>query len=308
MSHALVFEKITKRFGRRLALDKCDWQVPVGTLYGLVGHNGAGKTTSLAVATGLLYAQQGRVDLLGQGPFDAKRHAGRVTLLPQDAHLPSDSHALDVLIFYARLQGINFAAARKQATELLERVHLADRARAPLRTLSHGMRKRVMVAQCFLGQPELVLLDEPLSGLDPYEVVHMRAFLKAKRKDATVVISSHNLHELELLCDYVGFMSNGRCIRADTLDNIMERRQTITYVLEQDPTACLSELEQNEAGMNFEYDASARTLTCRYPSDRFSVATWNAFLLPRLLEAGIGIASIQEGQRLEGYYTSPASH
>lgn len=302
MTPALRFEGVTKRFGKRRALDTCDWTVPAGTLYGLIGHNGAGKTTAMAVAVGLLHTQAGRVDLLGEGPFDAARHGGRVALLPQDAQLPGDSHALDVLQFYARLQGLTRIAARDQAVALIEQVHLSNRAETPLRALSHGMRKRVMIAQCFLGEPELILLDEPLSGLDPYEVAHMRAFLKAKRSEVTLVISSHNLHELELLCDYVGFMTNGRCTREGTLDAIMGRRQTIIYSVDEDPTPALTSLIEQENECTFHYDASTRTLTCHYPAARYTPAAWNALLLPHLLQADIGITAIQDGQRLEDAY------
>ncbi len=304
MTAALRFEQVSKRFGRRYALDQCDWVVPEGTCYGLVGHNGAGKTTAMAVTTGLLRPQQGQIDLLGVGPFDVARHGGRVALLPQDALLPSDRNALDVLQFYARLQGLTARAARSQAAELLERVHLADRARNPLRTLSHGMRKRVMIAQCFLGQPELVLLDEPLSGLDPYEVAHMRALLKEKGAGITLIISSHNLHELELCCDYIGFMRNGRCTRSGPLDTIMGNRQAVTYMVDQAPSHEWIESTAKEGEFTLRYDAKDNALICEYPADAFTPASLNARLLPQLLKAGLGIIAIQQGQRLEQAYLS----
>ena len=306
MTAALTYEGVCKRFGRRTALDGLSLSVPAGAIYGLVGSNGAGKTTALAVAGGLLRIQAGRVDVLQSGPFHADRHAGRITLLPQDAALPPEARPLDLLCFYAELQGVPAAEARRQAWSLLEHMHLADRARSAVRTLSHGMRKRVMVAQCFLGTPELVLLDEPLSGLDPREVVRLREFLAARRGQMTLVISSHNLHEIELLCDHVGFMEHGRCTREDTLDRVTGRSAVMVYQLAAGPPPPVETFAATLAGADLQYDPATRRLICRCRQPGPDPATVNGHVLPWLLQAGCGVVEVRQGGRLEEEYLRSA--
>ncbi len=300
MSDALRFEGVVKCYGRRRALDGLTLQAPAGAFAGIVGSNGAGKTTFLSAAAGLLRVSAGTIEVLGEGPFDPARHAGRVALLPQDAELPRDAAPRDLLVFYGELQGLDRRTARRQADEALERFHLTDRSHSPLRTLSHGLRKRVAIAQCFLGDPELILLDEPMSGLDPREMAAARDFLAAQRRKRTIVLSSHNLHEIETLCDHVIFIERGRVTRAGALDAVTDRDGRIEYTLgpgaEPDAAAL--------GGGDFEcaWNSRARTLTCRYSAARFDAAEVNRRLLPRLLEAGCAILEIRRGERLEKRY------
>ena len=127
-----------------------------------------------------------------QGAFNAAKHGGRVSILPQDSELPLEARTRELLVRYARLQGLSRTAAKKSADSLVAAFNLEAHADKRIRSLSHGMRKRVMVAQAFIGEPEIVLLDEPLSGLDPVEASRMRDFIRARRGRQTMVISSHN--------------------------------------------------------------------------------------------------------------------
>jgi ABC-2 type transport system ATP-binding protein len=299
MSAALEFHGVVKRYGRRCALDGLDFAVPAGGLCGLVGANGAGKTTALAVAAGLARVDAGAVRVLGGGPFDPARTPGRLTLLPQDAELPREARPGELLAFYGRTQGMSAAAARAEAARLLDAVHLSDRAGSPLRALSHGMRKRLMIAQCFLGAPELILLDEPISGLDPREARRARDLIAGLRGASTVIVSSHDLHELERLCDHVVFMDRGRCLRAGALDEVTRRAEQLVYRLAGAPPVDL--LVARVADAAFEWDTSAGRLVCRFARGR---PPWeiNAAVLPVLLEAGVGILGIEPGERLEAEY------
>lgn len=307
MSDALRFDGVVKTYGRRRALDGLSLRLPTGVIAGLVGSNGAGKTTLMGVAAGLLSVRSGAVDVLGEGPFDPARHAGRVALLPQDSELPRDAPPGALLTFYAELQGLDRRAARRQAAELLERVHLSDRARSPCRTLSHGMRRRVMLAQCFLGAPELVLLDEPLNGLDPRETAAMREFLRGQRGRRTLLISSHNLHEIEAVCDYVIFIEQGRLVRADTLEAVTGRAEEIIYLLAEGAAPDVAALRAalTEAAIAIEFDAFRRALSCRYRADRHDAAAVNAAVAPRLLAMGCPLLEIHRGERLETRYLTP---
>lgn len=214
---AVSSEGLVKRYGRRRALDGFTLDVPTGCVMGLVGPNGAGKTTWMMAVAGLTLIDAGRVSLLGKGPFDATVHSGRVAILPQDSELPLESTAEGFLFDLARLQGLSRSKAHTETRRVLAAVNLADRARASIRSLSHGMRKRLMAAQCFLGDPELVLLDEPMNGLDPEERVRMRNLIAGSRRPWTTVVSSHNLTDLEKLCTHVAFVEQGKVTRVATV-------------------------------------------------------------------------------------------
>lgn len=214
---AVSSEGLVKRYGRRRALDGFTLDVPTGCVMGLVGPNGAGKTTWMMTVAGLTLIDVGRVSLLGKGPFDATVHSGRVAILPQDSELPLESTAEGFLFDLARLQGLSRSKAHTEARRVLAAVNLADRARVSIRSLSHGMRKRLMAAQCFLGDPELVLLDEPMNGLDPEERVRMRDLIAGSDRPWTTVVSSHNLTDLEKLCTHVAFVEAGKVTRVATV-------------------------------------------------------------------------------------------
>ncbi len=224
---ALTLEGVERRFGRAKALDGVSFVVPTGSLCALVGENGAGKTTTLSILGGFLNADAGRVDVLGLGPYAVATHRGRVGILPQDAELPGESTPAELLYAWARLQGLTAAAARRARDECLDAVLLADRADARVGTLSHGMRRRLAVASALVGEPELSLLDEPTAGLDPAQARHLREVLAARRGRATVLVSSHNLPELESLCDHVVILERGRCVRADPMDVVTGRNRDV---------------------------------------------------------------------------------
>ena len=296
---ALEFHNVVKEYGRRRALDGLHLTIPAGVVCGLVGANGAGKTTSLSVAAGLARIRSGTVSVLGAGPYDPARHAGRLALLPQDAQLPREARPVELLTFYGEAQGLSRADARADATRLLEAVHLADRARSPVRTLSHGMNKRLMIAQCFIGSPCLVLLDEPTSGLDPREAARVRDWIVQWRGERTVIISSHNLHEIENMCDYVAFLEQGRCVRAGTLDSVTRREELVIYHLASAPP--LDALRTQTSGTDFTWCPESRTLECRCAPGRGAVDI-NRMILPVLLGTNTGIVSVELGARLETEY------
>ena len=210
---AVVTRNLVKRYGRRRALDGFSLAVPEGCVLGLVGANGAGKTTWMMSVAGLVRTDGGEIDLLERGPFDAQVHSGRVAILPQDSDLPLETTAEGFLVGLGRLQGLSVAKAQDEAHRVLAAVNLTDRAKASVRSLSHGMRKRLMAAQCFLGNPELILLDEPMDGLDPEEAVRMRSLILGGSRKRTLIISSHDLSGLERICTHIAFVESGRVVR-----------------------------------------------------------------------------------------------
>ena len=218
---AVSTKGLVKRYGKRRALDGFTLDVPRGCVMGLVGPNGAGKTTWMMAVAGLARIEAGTVGLFGTShPFTAALHSGRLAILPQDSELPLESTPEGFLLGLARLQGLSADAARASAKEALEAVNLADRAKASVRSLSHGMRKRLMAAQCFLGEPELILLDEPMNGLDPEETVRLRTLILARREECTVVVSSHNLADLEKFCTHIAFVRDGKVEKTAALRDL----------------------------------------------------------------------------------------
>ena len=213
---------LVKKYGARRALDGFSLDVPEGCVMGLVGPNGAGKTTWMMAVAGLLCPDAGAIGLFGTSrPFAAAEHSGRLVILPQDSALPLESTAEGFLRGLARLQGLSSSSAKASARTVLEQVNLADRATASIRSLSHGMRKRLMAAQCFLGEPRLILLDEPMNGLDPEEAARFRTLILSRRAGCTVVVSSHNLSDLEKLCTHIAFVRDGKVTKVAPLKDLV---------------------------------------------------------------------------------------
>lgn len=293
---ALRLEGVSKRYGRVQALDQLDLEVPAGALCGLVGPNGAGKTTAFGVVGGTIRPDAGSVDILGEGPLDPGRHAGRVGLLPQDCALNPYTTVRETLRYYGRLQGLGRQQARREADRVLEAVDLVDRAGSRVRQLSHGMRRRVQVAQAFLGSPELVLLDEPMGGLDPHLVVRMRDFFREQRGRCTLLISSHVLHELEAICDHVIFMEQGRAVRQGPLDEITGRGQVVRVRLEGPAEAARAALAERLPELHLA--AQGQELVVQAPAG-WTVPELNRQLLTALFELGQPVLSVARGRSLE---------
>ena len=301
MALALEIKGLRKRYGKHQALNGLDLQVAKGCVMGLVGRNGAGKTTTMSIAAGLIRAGGGRVDLFGEGPFDAGQHAGRVTLLPQSSRFPWEARCLELLVYYGKLQGLNASDAENRARAALDCVHLTDRAESRVRTLSHGMRCRLMIAQAFLGNPELVLLDEPFSGLDPHEVARLRTFVCSRKGTQTLIISSHNLHEVAEVCDQVAFIENGRALRQSTLDGITHRHQVTKYHLATNALK-IEDLCEEELNIQLRLAPNGELLIAEFNDQENSPSEVNARILSKLLHLQVGILEVSIGDSLEREY------
>lgn len=296
MNEAIVTRALVKRYGRHAALDGFTLAVPRGSITGLVGRNGAGKTTWMMTVAGFVCPNSGEVSILSRGPFDAAIHAGRFSILPQDSELPSEGRVRALLVGYGRLQGLSRKAAAQSADALISAFNLSDKANSPIRALSHGMRKRVAVAQAFLGEPEVVMLDEPLSGLDPVEADRLRAFILSRRGSTTMVVSSHQLDDIERLCTHVAFVADGKVERMETLRALTSDTGRVAYTLKAKP-ADLAALEAACPGVRLAVEGDL--LVAEFPAEH-SVEAVNAALLPELLE--FGVLAVQPGRSLADAY------
>ncbi len=220
MTPAVSIKGLSKQFGRTQALNDVSFEVPAHSIFGLLGPNGAGKTTLFSVTANFLKANSGTVEVLGIDTRYISRLRGRLSILPQDAQFQRNVPILDQLVFFRRLAGRTRQQAQEEVLHTLDMVGLQSVARRRVSSLSHGMITRLGVAQAFLGHPEVILLDEPTAGLDPANARQVRDLVKQLQERATILVSSHNLAEIQELCDHVAILDRGRMILAGSVDEI----------------------------------------------------------------------------------------
>jgi ABC-type multidrug transport system ATPase subunit len=224
---------LTKRFGAKTAVDGLTLTIGAGSVYGLIGPNGAGKTTTFSMLAGYLRPSEGTVAVLGFAPTAVDVLRSRVGVLPQDAILPASDRVGEFLLHMARLQDLPRDKALEAARGALADVDGAAWWEQRCGSLSHGMAKRVALAQAFLGAPDLVLLDEPTAGLDPRVAWEMRQLIRAKKGarggQCTIVISSHNLQELEEICDGAAILDRGRLVASGSMAELTAANEEVHF-------------------------------------------------------------------------------
>jgi ABC-2 type transport system ATP-binding protein len=206
---ALVLDDVTKRFGERTAVDALSFTVKPGEIFGFLGGNGAGKTTSLRMVLDILRPTSGRIAVLGCPP--GRENAAELGFMPEERGLYRGMSAIDTVTYFGRLKGMTTAAARAKGHDLLERFGLAGSAKMHIDKLSKGMAQKVQLAATLVNSPKLLLLDEPFSGLDPVNQGLLEdEILDAARGGATVIFSTHVMQHAERLCDRLLLLSQGR--------------------------------------------------------------------------------------------------
>ena len=222
-SGAITVEGLVKRYGRSPALDGVSFSVPAGSIYGFLGPNGAGKTTALRILATLLMPTEGKASVAGE---DIVRHPARarknIGYMPDFFGVYDDLTVREYLEFYAQAHGVPRDQWRKIIADLLELVDLGHKRDDFVETLSRGMKQRLGMARCLVHDPEVLLLDEPASGLDPRARVEMREVLREiSRMGKAVLISSHILPELEDLSTEVGIIHKGRMVASGPVQSIL---------------------------------------------------------------------------------------
>ena len=233
----LRVSKLSKSYGNIHALRDMDLQVGRGQIFGVVGPNGAGKTTLFSIVSGFLVADSGEVEIDGKRLRPGEPPAsGSLSILPQDAAFLADLSLGTQLSHYGELQGLPRAEARTEARRVLDLVGLGEVHDRKAKTLSHGMHKRVGIAQAFIGSPQVVILDEPTAGLDPHASREIRALLRKIQGERTVIVSSHNLGEIEDLCNEIAILDGGRLVRQDSIAGVVGSAELIVFRLGRAPT------------------------------------------------------------------------
>lgn len=244
-AYAAEARKVTKRYGSFTALDKVDITVKRGAVYGLVGDNGAGKTTFLKLLSGHIYADEGELTLFGchsrKDMEEQRRRTGAVIEAP--GFYPQISVEKN-LEYYRILKGV---PGKRAVDEVLELVGLADRKKKRCRDLSLGMKQRLGLAIALIGEPELLILDEPINGLDPSGIIEIRNLLQrlSREKNITIILSSHILTELEQLATVYGFLTDGKLAEQITAEEIKEKCSDYIEINVSEPERYTAVLEKN---------------------------------------------------------------
>ncbi len=214
-------EHLTRRYGALTAVDDVSFQIQPGEVVGLLGHNGAGKTTIMKMITGFLEPTSGdiRVDALRIGP-DTSAIQSRIGYLPENCPVWPDMTVIDYLDYQAGLHGVAAPDRPAAIASAIKRTALVDRADALISTLSRGYRQRVGVAQALLHKPAILILDEPTNGLDPTQILHMRQLIRDLATSATVIISTHILQEVQAVCQRVLIMRGGKLVVDARMDEL----------------------------------------------------------------------------------------
>ena len=223
---------VTKYYGRVCALDRISFDVKSGEIVGLLGPNGSGKTTLMRILTGFFPATEGTVQVAGLDISTSSLAVrSRLGYLPENVVLYPDMSVRAFLNFCARIKINGVSQRRTNVERVLSECALEDMAHRQMGTLSKGYRQRVGLAQALLSAPEVLILDEPTVGLDPNQVIDMRELIKGLAGKATILLSSHILHEVELTCERVVIIDRGRIIAEDTTERLSERVQGTASVL-----------------------------------------------------------------------------
>ena len=208
MESVIRLDHVTKRFGDFVAVNDLSLAVPRGCIYGFLGQNGAGKTTTLRMITGIFMPDSGTVTVLGQPNAESIKE--RLGYLPEEKGLYKKMKVGEIVTYFGRLKGLDKKTARTRAHQLLTRYGLGDRINAKCETLSKGMGQKVQVIGTLVHEPELIVLDEPFSGLDPVNVDLLRdLIITLKREGKTVLFSTHVMEQAEQICDHIIMIHRG---------------------------------------------------------------------------------------------------
>jgi ABC-2 type transport system ATP-binding protein len=215
---------VTKRYDDTIVVDRLNLQIEPGEIVGMIGHNGAGKSTTLKMIAGLVEPTSGYVEVLGHDmQKESIKVKGRIGYLPEESSLYEAMTARQYLLFFSELYQVPRSKALQRIDQLLDSLGLAEKDKLT-GEFSKGMKRKTAIARTLLHDPELLILDEPSSGLDPLTSFFVINYLKTlKREGKTILLSAHNLFHLETICDRVGILKNGKLLIFDTMDVIRSR-------------------------------------------------------------------------------------
>lgn len=217
----IEIEHLTKRYGAHTAVSDLSFTVERGGIYGFLGPNGAGKSTTMNIMTGCLSATEGRVKIGGHDVFEESEQAKRlIGYLPEQPPLYMNESPEEYLRFVGEAKGLRGPELERQIEDVIRQTKLEEVRRRRIAALSKGYKQRVGIAQALLGTPAVIILDEPTVGLDPLQIIEIRALIKELGQSHTVIFSSHILSEVQALCDQIIMIAKGKLVAFDRPENL----------------------------------------------------------------------------------------
>ncbi|MHB8169357.1 MAG: ABC transporter ATP-binding protein [Thermoleophilia bacterium] len=255
MRAAIEIEGLTKTYGAGSGsvtpVDGLSLTVASGEIFGLLGPNGAGKTTTIKMLAGLVFPSSGSASLLGN-PVGHVQTRVRIGYLPESISMNTFMRAAEYLDFHARLYGMGAARRRQKVADVLEQTGLKESAESRVRNFSRGMMQRMALAQAIINEPELLLLDEPASALDPIGRRDLRdIIIRMRNRGTTVFINSHLLSEVEMICTRIGIMNRGRLIRIGEMGAIIRPVQVVDVKTDGLSAEAMASIEELAAKVDF---------------------------------------------------------
>lgn len=224
----IEIKNLVKQYGDIRAVDDLTMTIEPGKIYGLLGKNGAGKSTTMNIVTGYISASSGNVSVCGHDIFkEANAAKKNIGYLPEIPPLYGEMTVYEYLMFCAELKGIKKADRTGMVDEVMEKTKIDDVEDRLIRNLSKGYKQRVGLAQAIIGYPPIIILDEPTVGLDPVQMIEIRELIKELGKEHTVILSSHILSEISAVCDYVYIISKGKLVYHDSMEHIQEEEESL---------------------------------------------------------------------------------
>ena len=297
MSQHITCQALSKRYQGIKALDKLELSLEITQTTGIVGPNGAGKSTLFAILCGFITPSSGRVSILGNPP-DSSSNKGKLSLLPQDTAMFKGIDVFSQLKHYARLHGFSNKEAGKEVERVIALVQAKNFCKQLPETLSFGQRKRIMLAQSLIGSPQLILMDEPTAGLDPVAATEVRHLLRQLSNQYSLVISSHNLNEIEDICSDIVILNKGKLVTHCSLSELTQTRQCFSLRLEQENNGHLSEILKDIDGISkiVRDNSDARSWLIHY--ENVAAEQLQIDILSVLAEKKLPISELRKGKAL----------
>lgn len=299
---ALALKSLSRSFGKTRALNKLSLTVPEFSVTAFVGANGAGKTTTFSLVGQFIRPHGGSIEVFGYPLSKYRAHGGLIGILPQDMQYFEDRSIRRQLRLFAALAGLAGAEADEEVERVLAIVKLSERADDMAGELSHGMRVRLGVAQALIGNPPLILLDEPTAGLDPRMIVDFRESVDAVRGKTTLVISSHHLSELQEMCDHVCMIDHGQLLMEGPMSQMLSGVSCVAFIVEsikRDPR----ELEKQLPAVDIVVE-DKQTILIEFDQSRYKMVDINRTVLAWLLNNGMDVVEVKPKRSLEQAFLS----
>lgn len=298
---------LTKKYGDHFAVQDISFSLEKGKIYGLLGPNGAGKSTTMNIMTGYIAATSGEVIIEGHDIFkeaeEAKKHIG---YLPEIPPLYMDMTVWEYLFTVADLKGVPKSERKSMIGDVMEKVMITNMKDRLIKNLSKGYKQRVGIAQTLIGNPDIIILDEPTVGLDPKQIIEIRTLIKQLGEDHTVLISSHILSEIGAVCDHVVIINKGYLVVSDSTENLEKlfkgqdilclsaqgELEKIQNILREFPALSIADMKEAEEAETYRFQLKVQ-----------DQADYRKQLFFRFAEAGIPLLEISRaGMSLEDIF------